>query len=126
VKLFFDGACRPNPGEMQLAVVAAGKCYHKPDLGYGTSEEAEWLALLHAVEIAGLLGLSEALLLGDSASVIDQANGKTRCRSALLQQHLDSYHEQAERFSNLRLRHIKRTQNLAGIAIQKLATTSQR
>ncbi|HLL59315.1 MAG TPA: reverse transcriptase-like protein [Allosphingosinicella sp.] len=125
MKLFFDGACRPNPGEMQLAVVTGGKCYHKTGLGYGSSEEAEWLALLHSLEIASVLGLSEALLLGDSASVINQANGKTRCRSTVLQQHLASYNEKAERFSNLRLRHIKRTQNLAGIAIQKLAATSE-
>jgi ribonuclease HI len=122
VKLFFDGACRPNPGEMQLAVVAAGKTYHKSGLGYGSSEEAEWLALLHAVEIASTLGLNDVLLLGDSASVINQVSGKTRCGNAELQRHLTLFKEKAERFSRLRTRHIKRTQNLAGIALGKLAT----
>jgi len=109
---------------MQVAVVAAGKTYHKPNLGYGSSEEAEWLALLYALEIAKMLGLGDPLLLGDSASVINQANGGTRCRSPELQQHLASYNERAERLSNLRLRHIKRTQNLAGIALQKLSQGS--
>jgi ribonuclease HI len=121
MKLFFDGACRPNPGNMQVAVIAAGRTYHKPELGYGTSEEAEWLALLYALEIASTLGRSDVQLLGDSASVINQALGRTKCRSPEVQRHLAAFADRAKQFSRLRIRHVKRTQNLAGIALQKLS-----
>ena len=118
VKIFFDGGCRPNPGAMEIAVVAGGKTILARDLGHGTSEDAEWLALIHALTIARSLGRPDFVLLGDAANVIAKANGTFPCREAG-RGHL-------ERFRSLagpaypRVRHIKRTQNLAGIALARL------
>ena len=116
MKIFFDGGCRPNPGEMETAVVAGGKLYHQR-LGFGSSEQAEWLALLHAVEVAKSLGASVVDAVGDSASVINQANGLSKCRDPELQRCLAAFKEEVPLFERLRVRHIKRTQNLAGIAL---------
>ena len=120
LKIFFDGGCRPNPGEMESAVVVRGMT-HRRSHGHGSSEQAEWLALLHALEVAGTLGIGAVEVLGDSASVINQANGITRCRDPELQRCLAVFQREASRFGRLRVRRIKRTQNLAGIALDQAA-----
>lgn len=119
MKIFFDGGCRPNPGRMEVAAFARGRLHHRADLGPGSSHEAEWLALLHALEVARSLGERRIELLGDSASVITQAKGSTKPRSEYLG-YLAKFREAAGQFERLRIRHVARTQNLAGIALAKL------
>lgn len=113
-KIYFDGGCRPNPGTMESAVVARGELHHRPDVGQGTSEQAEWLALLDALAVARSLGERDVLLLGDSAGVIAQVIGETRCRSFDLR---EQYAHAITGFDRVRVRYIKRSQNLAGIAL---------
>ena len=117
-KLYFDGGCRPNPGEMEIAVFANGRLHHRTGLGRGSSEEAEWLALLHALEIAAQLGLEAIVLLGDAAGVIAQAKGELKARNH--PQHLARFREAAAAFASVRLRHVGRKQNLAGNALEKM------
>ena len=117
LKIFVDGGCRPNPGEMQVAVVARGVVHHFAGLGQGSSEQAEWLALLHGLRIAKTAGERDIVLLGDSASVIAQANGQAKCRNA---EFFEQFQGQAATFERVRVRYVKRTQNLAGIALKTL------
>lgn len=117
LKIYFDGGCRPNPGEMELAVVAAGRTTILRDLGQGTSGDAEWLALIEAVKLAQSLEADDFILLGDSAHVIAQATGSARC-SESSQRHLEQFRALAP--APPRIRHIKRTQNLAGIALARM------
>jgi ribonuclease HI len=116
VKIFFDGGCRPNPGAMEIAVVAAGRPHLLRELGHGSSADAEWLALIHALKIAQSLG-REFVLVGDSLDVIGPANGTATCRNGSAR-HLAAFRALAT--ETPRIRHIKRTQNLAGIALAKL------
>ncbi|KQS03829.1 ribonuclease HI [Sphingomonas sp. Leaf357] len=116
-KIFFDGGCRPNPGAMEIAVVIAGQAHVVPDLGFGTSMDAEWLALIHAVRLAQHHGLTDFVLLGDAAAVIGQANGTVKCRG-VGRTHMPAFRALAE--TPPRVRYIKRTQNLAGIALDRL------
>lgn len=118
LKIFFDGGCRPNPGAMEVAVVARGKTATLIDLGHGTRADAEWLALIEAVKLAQSLNAPDAILLGDAADVIGQANGTLKARGANLR-HLETFRTLAAD-SPPRIRHIKRTQNLAGIALARL------
>jgi len=116
LKLFFDGGCRPNPGRMETAVVARGWVYLWRDEGQGTSSEAEWRALFRAFDVAQDLGAGDIVLVGDCANVIAQAGGRTRCtaRDALAR-----YEARAAGFARVRLRAVKRTHNLAGIALAR-------
>ncbi len=114
LKIYFDGGCRPNPGTMESAVVARGAFDHRPDLGQGSSEEAEWLALLHALDVARASGARDVLLLGDAIGVIHQARGEARSRSPELR---DRFERGVKDFDRVRVRHIRRNQNLAGIAL---------
>lgn len=114
LKIYFDGGCRPNPGTMETAVVTRGRLDHRTGLGPGTSEQAEWCALLHALDVARQLGARDVLLLGDAAGVVDQATGKARCRSPGLRDHFE---QAAQDFDRVRVRYVRRNQNLAGIAL---------
>lgn len=119
MKIFFDGGCRPNPGTMEVAVVAQGETYILRDIGRGTSGDAEWLALIHALKIALSLGATDFVLLGDSASVVAQANGAAKCRGGAIA-HSAAFLALMPGDTPPRVRHIKRSQNLAGIALAGL------
>lgn len=117
-KIYFDGGCRPNPGAMEIAVVAGGVVEIDRDVGTGSSMDAEWLALIAALRLARRRGLSDVVLLGDAAAVVAQANGAVRVRGTAVQ-HLAIFRELVGEGPAPRIRHIKRTQNLAGIALAR-------
>ncbi|MBB3911802.1 reverse transcriptase-like protein [Sphingomonas desiccabilis] len=119
MKLFFDGGSRPSPIGMELAVVAGGRSYVQRGLGPGTSMDAEWLALIEAMQQARALGVTDAVLLGDAAAVIAQANGLVRCPPSCLG-HFQRFQQLARPEGRTRIRYVKRSQNLAGIALAAL------
>ncbi len=119
VKLFFDGGSRPHPIGMELAVVAGGESIGRRGLGPGTSMDAEWLALIEAMRIAHERGVADPILLGDAAAVIAQANGSVRCPPSCLR-HMDAFGRLPRPPGRIRIRWVKRSQNLAGIALARL------
>lgn len=119
MKVFFDGGCRPDPQGMELAVVIGGRSYIERDLGSGTSMDAEWLALIAAMRQAHARDLIDPVLLGDAATVIAQANGSVRCPPSCLR-HMQAFQSLPRPAGRVRIRYVKRTQNLAGIALAKL------
>ena len=114
-KVYFDGGCRPNPGTIEVAVVAKGQATIRRDLGTGGNGDAEWLALIEGLSVAQSLGLTDFVLLGDASNVIAKANGKMKCRDADAP-YLDRFRALAGGVPP-RVRYIKRFQNLAGIAL---------
>ena len=116
MKIFFDGGLRPLPAGMETAVVVAGQAFVARDLGAGTSMAAEWLALIEAARRAAALGLDDAVLLGDAAAVVAQASGRVRCPAAHAA-HLHAFRALLPSAGRLRVRYVKRSQNLAGIAL---------
>lgn len=119
LKIYFDGGCQPNPGAMEVAVVARGATYFFGDLGSGTSTDAEWTALCLALQMAHTLGKPDFDLIGDSLEVIRQASGSSPCRSIAAAQHLARYEECAAQGRPRRLVWTPRRQNLAGIALAR-------
>lgn len=118
IKVYFDGGSRPNPGRIEAAVVIRGHAHYFDDLGSGTNTQAEWQALLRALELAQAAGLRDFDLLGDSREVTGAA-----ARALAQGQAADG---QAQAFLALaaghpprRVRWIARAQNLAGIALEK-------
>lgn len=104
---------------METAVVAQGQAYVRQDVGQGSSFDAEWLALIEAVEVAGSLGVTDVVLLGDSATVVAQAIGRIKCRGDAIAHHA-LFQASIPVGMSVRVRLIKRTQNLAGIALARL------
>jgi len=119
VKIFFDGGCRPNPGPIETAVVAGGRCWLRTDHGAGDNSDGEWCALIEALRVARELGVAEPVLLGDSAMVVGQASGQRRV-AARFAGHFAAFQALAAGFARVRIRHVGRKQNLAGIALERL------
>lgn len=119
MKIYFDGGCRPNPGEIETAVTAAGQAYCRTDHGHGDNNDAEWLALLDALRVARELGVRDVILIGDSAMVVDQASGTAPRIPPRFHAHLAQYHALAASFERVRVRKVRRSHNLAGIALAR-------
>jgi ribonuclease HI len=119
VKIFFDGGCRPAPVGMEWALVAGGEAVIARDLGPGTGMEAEWLALIAAMRLAHERGASDPVLLGDAAAVIAQARCAVRCPPACVP-HFETFHALPRPPGRVRIRWVKRSRNLAGIALARL------
>lgn len=114
VKVFVDGGCRPNPGPMEAAVVMRGVAHFFDDLGIGTSQDAEWLALIRGLELTQAAGLRDVELIGDALHVIRSA------QSVFDTGHATSRYEETLKLLMARgrpakIRWVKREQNLAGI-----------
>lgn len=118
IKIYFDGGCRPNPGKMETAVVTGGAAMVVRDAGIGSSMDAEWMALIAALRLAQDLGLTNFVLLGDAAAVVEQANDVVRARGDAAG-HLVTFRALVGDGPAPHIRHIKRTQNLAGIALAR-------
>jgi ribonuclease HI len=117
VKIFFDGGSRPEG--MELAVVIGGRVTVRRHLGQGTSMEVEWLALIEAMRLAHEHEIDDPVLLGDAKAVIAQANGIVRCPLSC-RRHLEAFRLLPRPKGRMRIRFVKRTQNLAGIALAAL------
>ncbi len=117
-KIWFDGGARPNPGAIETAVVAGGRVWHRTDHGRGDNNDAEWLALLDAMIVARDLGLADVVLLGDAVMVVDQARGHARRVAPRFGDYLMQFQALAAGLARVRVRHVGRAQNLAGIALE--------
>jgi ribonuclease HI len=114
--VFFDGGCRPNPGPIEVAVVIRGTAHVFDDLGTGSNRDAEWLALLRALELAQAQGLRDVELIGDAIEIVRQADAALRTGQAA-PGHAATFLALAAKAPPGRVRWIKRAQNLAGIAL---------
>lgn len=115
IKIYFDGGHRPQG--MELAVVLRGAAQRRFLPDQGSAMEAEWRALIWAVETAIAEKITRPLLLGDALGVIQQASGKVRVPSAYAE-FFASFQMLHETCPALTLRHVKRKQNLAGNALE--------
>lgn len=119
LKVYFDGGCRPNPGVIEVAVVARGATYFFDDLGSGTSSDAEWMALCLALQVAQSLAEPDFDLIGDSLEVIRQARDVSGPGANNTAVHLARYEEIASKGRPRRVKWTPRGQNLAGIALAR-------
>lgn len=101
---------------MEAAVVIRGNTTVFDDMGWGTNTQAEWLALIRALELAQSEHLSAIELIGDSREVIGAANA-ILSGSMAGHPHADTLLRLTETARPARIRWIKREQNLAGIAL---------
>jgi len=73
-RAWFDGSAHPNPGRIGIGVLLSGPGGERVEIsrraGHGTSGDAEYLALIAALEKAVELGVPELLVFGDSQVVV--------------------------------------------------------
>jgi ribonuclease HI len=116
--IFFDGGARPNPGTIEIAIVTGGRATIRENVGHGGNADAEWRALLLAIEAARACGAQDVILIGDARQVVLQARGDWPCRRPADRAYHAEFVAIAAGITRVRVRHVARTKNLAGIALQ--------
>ncbi len=86
-RLFFDGACEPNPGEMGIGVVVYNEKNEKimelsEKCGTGTNNKAEYHALIRGLEELSKIYAGPLLVQGDNQLVIKQSTNEWKVRQS--------------------------------------------
>jgi len=87
--IFTDGASLGNPGQASIGAViqdGQGKVISRISrrIGHATNNQAEYTAIIAALEEAARLGAEEAEVRSDSELVVKQLNGRYRVKKATL------------------------------------------
>lgn len=76
MQLYVNGAAKPNPGQIAVAVVGEDGTVIKSYLaGQGTSNDAEYLAVIEALKIAKSYGAKDIIVHTGSRLIINHLNG---------------------------------------------------
>ncbi len=103
VLVYADGASRGNPGPAALGVVLCDGfnkilTKHRQSIGRATNNEAEYRALIRALELAAQYTRTRVEVYMDSQLVINQLNGTYRVKEPRLAKLLAKVKEKAGRF----------------------------
>lgn len=127
--LFFDGACRGNPGPVGIGAVLLEKGKKVSEvskrMGMGTNNIAEWRALIEGLKLAKAHGCRELEVRGDSELIIKQISGEYKVRSRNLIPLFNAAVKLCGDFERLKFKWITReensyTDNLSNRALDKL------
>lgn len=113
---YFDGGL--SLGNIEVAVVH-GSTQNKFVYGPGTSNEAEWLGLLTAVQTALDLHIDDPIFIGDSKLVIEQANDNWQIKAIHLLTYKQALVTLTPKFKSVKFKWVPRKLNLAGIFLEK-------
>ena len=121
-----DGASRGNPGQAAIgATIEDGEgrllASISRRIGRATNNQAEYRAVIAALERAVKLGAGEADIYLDSELVVKQVNGSYRVRNAALKPLYRQVKELAASLKDFRISHIPRRQNTGADALANTA-----
>ncbi|MBI4021635.1 MAG: ribonuclease HI family protein [Candidatus Aenigmarchaeota archaeon] len=109
---YSDGGSRGNPGPAAIGVVIADGdriiLEHKERIGRATNNQAEYRALLKALELARRYGSSVVCTM-DSELVVRQVTGAYRIRDPGLKKLHAELKERERSFGSIAYRHVVRT-----------------
>lgn len=114
-----DGGSRGNPGPAGIGVVLEDAVTHKVVqtqaiyLGVKTNNQAEYKAVLVALEQAQLLGATEVEVVADSELLVKQANGEYRVKNPGLQTLFAQLKVLEHYFQRVTYTHVRRAFNKA-------------
>ena len=133
VLIHTDGAARGNPGPSAIGIVVrdeTGRVIYEASrcLGVNTNNEAEYMALLLALEAARDLGAQEIAVRCDSELLVKQMKGEYRVKHPNLKPLYTKARKLVSGFRDFDIRHVRREHNreadaLANRAIDERAET---
>ena len=111
-----DGAARGNPGPSAFAyiITQGGRpvAREKGCLGHMTNNQAEYTALVRALEHAARLGTQHRVVIrSDSELLVKQMRGEYRVKDSDLRVLYDQARELSRRFAGVTFNHIPRAEN---------------
>lgn len=111
-----DGASRGNPGPSAIGVIIK-----TPDntklvelsrfIGLGTNNEAEYIAVLHAIKEAKKLGATSITLFLDSELIVRQLQGIYKVKSVNLKKYYREITSLLGDFKAVSIQHVQRSLN---------------
>ncbi len=116
VVIFTDGAADPNPGPAAIGAIIKdeqGKLLARISqrIGRATNNQAEYRAIIAALEKAVSLGAKHVEVNSDSELVVKQINGKYRVKKATLKPLYQEVKKLQSRLEGFTITHIPRQQN---------------
>ena len=113
--VYFDGACRGNPGPSAIAwvivthdgIVTEGS----ERIGRATNNQAEYEALIRALEVARDYGFDEVEIRGDSQLIVKQVRGEWDTNDPELRERRVRVRELLTGFDDWSLTHVPREIN---------------
>ena len=114
--MWVDGASRNNPGPAAIGAIIKdekGKRHARISLriGVATNNEAEYRAVISALEKAIDLGARQVEVNSDSELVVKQVNGKYRVKKATLKPLFQQVKQLQSSLEGFTINHIPREQN---------------
>ena len=114
--IFTDGAAAPNPGPAAIGAIIKdeqGKLLARISqrIGRATNNQAEYRAIIAALEKAVSLGAKHVEVNSDSELVVKQINGKYRVKKATLKPLYQEVNKLQSRLESFTITHISRWQN---------------
>ncbi|WP_440771596.1 ribonuclease HI [Natronorubrum sp. DTA28] len=112
---YFDGACRGNPGPAATGwVIVSGDgivAEGGDRIGIATNNQAEYEALIAALEAASDYGFDELHVRGDSELIVKQVRGEYDTNNPELREKRVTVHELLAAFDEWTLEHVPREVN---------------
>ena len=113
--VYFDGACRGNPGPAAVGwVIVTGDGIATEGgerIGRVTNNQAEYEALTKALEVAGDFGFETVEIRGDSELIVKQVRGEYDANDPELREHRVTVRELLSGFDDWSLTHVPREIN---------------
>lgn len=133
VVIFTDGASQHNPGPAAIGATIKDEqgrlitSISQP-IGRTTNNQAEYRAIIAALESAIRLGANQVDMHSDSELVVRQINGQYRVRKASLKPLYQKVKQLQSQFQSFTITHVLRQQNkeanrLANMALKQPHTT---
>jgi ribonuclease HI len=113
--VYFDGACRGNPGPAAIGwvVVTDGGIVTEggETIGERTNNQAEYEALIRGLKAARDAGFAEVEIRGDSELIVKQIRGEYDTNDPTLREHRVTAHELLRSFDAWEISHVPREVN---------------
>lgn len=112
-EIYIDGASRGNPGDSGIGILFKNQEQNnfKKYIGIGTNNNAEYTALITALEIAIGLKLLRIRIFTDSMLVANQINGSWKVKDADIRVLFSNAKKLIENFEEFSITHIRRELN---------------
>ncbi|MDS0258020.1 ribonuclease HI family protein [Haloarcula sp. S1CR25-12] len=115
VHVYFDGACRGNPGPSSVGYVLVDDggivTEGSETIGRATNNQAEYAALVKALEVAADYGFDEVHVRGDSELIVKQVRGEWDTNDPDLREQRVRVRELLMTFDDWQLEHVPREIN---------------
>ncbi|MGI9534629.1 MAG: ribonuclease HI family protein, partial [Thermodesulfobacteriota bacterium] len=115
VNIYVDGASRGNPGDSGIGILFKDNNDNNKEfkkyIGVGTNNNAEYTALITALEIAKSENLEEINIYTDSQLVANQVNGTWKVKDSDIKLLFNKTKDLISNFPHFTITHIRREYN---------------